>query len=54
MPAEQGSSYQIELQSDLNNFQTCCTDNLRDLKFSKCKVMTLCRVNRITLVNDLG
>jgi len=62
------TSCQSDLQSDLNNFQILCSDNLLDLNGSKCKVMTFCRVNRqnatytmnegsldiTTLVNDLG
>jgi len=61
------TSCQSNLQSDLNNFQSWCSDKLEDLNLSKCMVMTFCRVNpqyatytsaglldRITLVNDLG
>jgi len=33
-----------DLQSDLNYFQTWCSDNLLDLNCFKCKVMTFCRV----------
>jgi len=61
------TSFQADLQSDFNNFQTWCSDNLLALNGSKCKVMTFCRVSpkyaryalsegsldRITLVNDL-
>jgi len=39
------NSCQSNLQSDLNNFQTWCSDNLLDLNGSKCKVITFCRVN---------
>jgi len=62
------TSCQSNFQSDLNNFQTWCSDILLDLNGTKCKVITFCRVNpqyaiytlsegsldRIILVNNLG